>query len=139
MQKYVWTKELSVDVDEIDEQHKHFFEIVNSVMAVADQEAPKAQDLRLEIVRLKNYSIYHFMTEEKIFYKYDYPDTKVHVAAHNAYRKGIEQLILKLSVQGVDIKELAEETAKFGGDWLTNHIKVMDHKYIGFMHKIGLH
>lgn len=40
--------------------------------------------------------------------------------------------------EGTNTKGLGLQIARFAGDWLSQHILVMDKKYAGFMHEQGI-
>ena len=151
MQKYIWTEQYSVGVKEIDEQHQHFFAIANDIIEIAGQENIEIRELLFKITNLNNYVVYHLLTEENIFQRYNYPDARIHVRAHNDYREKMRQFMSEADKvngearegdlgqkEGANTKDLALKIAQFSGDWLTNHILVMDHKYIAFMHEAGI-
>ena len=138
MQKYIWTEQYSVGVKEIDEQHQHFFAIANDIIEIAGQENIEIRELLFKITNLNNYVVYHLLTEENIFQRYNYPDARIHVRAHNDYREKMRQFMSEAEKEGANTKDLALKIAQFSGDWLMNHILVVDHKYIAFMHEAGI-
>ena len=138
MQKYIWTEQYSVGVKEIDEQHQHFFAIANDILEIAGQENIEIRELLFKITNLNNYVVYHLLTEENIFQRYNYPDARIHVRAHNDYREKMRQFMSEAEKEGANTKDLALKIAQFSGDWLMNHILVVDHKYIAFMHEAGI-
>lgn len=138
MSKYIWTEKYSVGVAEIDKQHQHFFEIANDVMEIAEKKDVPLGELLFKVTNLSNYAVYHLLTEENIFARYNYPDAAEHIAAHNAYRGKMKQFISEVEREGADTKALAIKIAEFAGDWLMNHILVMDQKYASFMREAGI-
>ena len=109
MEKFNWTNEYSVGIASIDEQHKHFFGIANSVVDLAAKEVSK-HDLLVSLGELGNYAFYHFGNEEGYFDKFGYQDAPHHIAEHNQYRERIENY-LKRARGEEEIKELAKEMA----------------------------
>jgi len=83
--KYTWDPEYSVEVKEIDKQHKKIFEILERLhVAIRDE---RTDEFITDIIeQLVSYSIYHFKTEEKYFDKFDYKYTKQHKAQHKGYK-----------------------------------------------------
>lgn len=138
MQKYIWTEQYSVGVKEIDEQHQHFFEMANEVVDVAKKTGVSVNELLFKITNLRNYAVYHLLTEENIFNRYHYPEAQEHINTHNIYREKMKEFIAKVEKEGADTKELALKIAQFAGDWLSQHILVMDQKYANFMHEKGI-
>ena len=138
MPKYIWTEKYSVGVKEIDKQHQHFFEIANEIIALAGQEDIATSELLFKITNLSNYAVYHLLTEENIFKRYNYPEAEAHISAHNAYREKMKGFIAEAEKDGADAKNLALQMAEFAGDWLMNHILAMDKKYEEFMREAGI-
>lgn len=138
MPKYIWTEKYTVGVKEIDQQHQHFFEIANDIIEIAEREDVPVSELLFKITNLTNYAVYHLLTEENIFKRYIYPDAPAHISAHNAYREKMKEFVAEVEKEGIDTKKLAIDIAQFAGDWLSNHIIVMDQKYTGFMRENGI-
>ena len=138
MPKFIWTEKNSVGVEEIDKQHQHFFALANEIIALSEQADVQLRGLLFKVTNLSSYAVYHLLTEEKIFKKYDYPDAKEHITAHDVYREKMKKLVDAVEKESPDTKALSNEMAAFAGDWLTNHIMAMDKKYVDFMHKNGI-
>lgn len=138
MQKYIWEEKYSVGVKEIDNQHKHFLEIVHQIIDLTDQENILSDDISAKISDMNDYAIYHFTTEENFFKHFAYPETEEHIATHDAYKERIDKFIAETEKAEMDTKKTALEMAEFAGSWLTNHIMAMDQKYTDFMHKNGV-
>lgn len=138
MPKFTWTKEYSVGVEEIDEQHQHFFALANEIIALSEQADVQIRELLFKVTNLSSYAVYHLLTEENLFKRYNYPDATAHISAHNAYREKMKQFVAQAEKEGTDTKKLALEIAEFAGDWLMNHIIVMDKKYVDFMREVGI-
>ncbi|MFA6521917.1 MAG: bacteriohemerythrin [Candidatus Gracilibacteria bacterium] len=139
MDRFIWTKEYSVGIELIDNQHKHFFEITNNILDYADQ---KDLSNRNEIVNLindlGNYALYHLSTEEEYFDKFKYPDAPAHIEAHNNFKKTAKALFDEVIKADTNIKATAQKAALFAGSWLFQHILSMDKKYSQFFIDHGL-
>jgi hemerythrin len=138
MEKYIWTKNQSVGVEEIDIQHHHFFDITNDLISKSEQENFSAWDLVLIVTYLNNYATIHLLTEENIFKRYNYFDAEEHIAKHDAYREKMKEFMARVELEELGSKKLALEIAEFAGNWLMNHIMVEDKKYVGFMIENGI-
>lgn len=138
MEKFNWTDGYSVGVEEIDTQHKHFFEIANDLVALADSEAPEKDHLFALLGKLGNYALYHMSTEEEYFEKYDYPDVAPHIAAHDTYREVIKQYLSDIRADDADVPTLAKKAALYSSSWLASHITGMDQQYSRFFNEHGL-
>jgi hemerythrin-like metal-binding protein len=136
--KFIWTKEYSVNVQEIDEQHQEFFSIVNSILEAAENEATTKETLITDLGKLGDYAFYHLSTEEELFKKFNYPQAEEHVQIHKMFREKAQALI-DAAVKGeLNTKDIVKEAAEFAGDWLQKHIMVMDKQYTEFFNANGL-
>jgi hemerythrin len=132
MEKFIWTKKYSVGIDSIDEQHKHFFEIANSLVETALNDAATKEELVALLGSLGDYAFYHLNTEEKYFDELHYPDAQTHTEEHNRYREQVKKFLDSLENQEADTKKLAKEAAIYSGNWLFHHILLVDKKYTEF-------
>ena len=118
---------------------------------MAGKENVLLHELLFKITNLSNYAVYHLLTEENIFNRYNYKDAEMHIAAHNAYREKMKQFMSEVDKvngearegdlgqkEGADTKNLALQMAEFAGDWLMGHILAIDQKYTKFMHEMGI-
>jgi hemerythrin len=137
MNKFIWTEKYSVGVKTIDEQHKRFFEIANSIVDLEEKDASR-EELLAALGQLGDYALYHLNTEEKYFDELHYADAERHVAIHNQYREKIKDYFEKARNEKTDIKELAKEIASYSNDWLSYHILIMDKQYTKFFIEHGL-
>ena len=138
MERFVWTEDISVDVEEIDDQHKHFIEIVNSLVDLSNQSEILREELVVRAMQLGDYALVHFGTEEEYFETFQYENTVAHKAAHDRYRTQFQDLLNQIRDESSNTKELAAYTADFAGKWLIHHIKVMDKQFTESFHKHGL-
>ncbi len=137
MEKIIWENKYSVGIQKIDEQHRHFFEIANSVLDLT-QKTPAKEEVFAVLEKLGDYAFYHFGTEEKYFDKFHYPSAVDHIAAHNQYRETIKKYLDEIRSEGVDTSEFAQKIAFYSGNWLIGHILEVDRKYTKYFHEQGL-
>ncbi len=140
MEKFIWNNDYSVGVALIDEQHQHFFEIANEIIDLADKKETGKEALFAYLGELGDYSLYHLGTEEKFFDEFKYENAPQHKVAHDAFRVTIKEHLdaAQNATTDDDIMRLSEVAAAFTGDWLKNHILVMDKQYTAFFHEHGL-
>lgn len=84
-----WTNDLSINVVEIDEQHKDLFARINYFLEAIDRGTDEAA-LQELMDFLEQYIVVHFDFEEKYMDKYSihgYPDAVQHKAAHKAFKR----------------------------------------------------
>lgn len=129
-----WNDSFSVNVAEIDQQHKKLISMINELSDAMKQ--GKGKDILGKIVNsLLGYTATHFKTEENYFDQFGYPDTDSHKKEHIAFvqkvsdfKDGFEKGSLSLSI----------EVINFLSDWIQNHIKGTDKKYSPFFNEKGL-
>jgi len=76
-----WKDEYSVNVKEIDEQHKVFLKILNNLY-VAINNYSIDKELTKILEELVDYTKLHFSTEEKYFEQFNYSHTEEHKEEH---------------------------------------------------------
>ncbi|MBD3311778.1 MAG: bacteriohemerythrin [Candidatus Magasanikbacteria bacterium] len=131
-----WEPIYSVNVKEIDEQHKKMFDIINRIYSLTEKSIKEDESLKV-IEELIDYGNYHLDTEEKYFKKFDYPDTDSHIAQHDNYKKRV--LEMKNKLEKSSDKEFYIELSNFLRDWWLGHIQNVDHKYSDFFNQKGLY
>lgn len=129
-----WDDSLSVNVGEIDQQHKMLVAMINELNDA--MRMGKGKDVIGKIINsLFGYTATHFKTEEKYFAQFGYPDTDNHKKEHAAFvqkvmdfKDGFEKKKLSLTIEVMD----------FLSNWLKNHIKTTDKKYSQLFNEKGL-
>jgi hemerythrin len=129
-----WNDTLSVNVNEIDQQHKNLIRMINELNDAMKQ--GKGRTVIGKIIKdMIDYTTTHFKTEEGYFDRFGYPEAAGHKREHalfvekvSAFSKGFEEEKLSLSIEVLD----------FLSDWLKNHIKGTDRKYSEFFNRKGL-
>jgi hemerythrin-like metal-binding protein len=118
----VWGQILSVEVDEIDEDHRKLLDIFNILNhSLIDEESPDYLAAILE--ELINCTIWHFSHEERLMLKYGYEEIEEHKAMHQELIKSAKELQHKILQAG---KSIADEDVVFLERWLTEHILTDD-------------
>ena len=129
-----WDDTLSVNVAEIDQQHRELIAMINELNSA--MKMGKGKDALGGIVnRLISYATTHFQTEENYFAQFGYPDTEDHKKEHvafvqkvSSFKEGFEKRELSLTI----------DVMSFLSDWLKNHIMGTDKKYTRFFNEMGL-
>lgn len=127
-----WTSEMSIGMKDIDDQHRHFVDIINRTKKASDTGATK--DAQKEVLTdLIEYARYHFETEEQYFEKFSYP----HTAEHKAEHAKLLAKVLAFSDRFEEGEEIAQEILAFLKDWLTDHLMKHDMKYAKYFKSNG--
>lgn len=129
----IWKDEYSVNVKEIDSQHKHFIGLLNKMYDEAVKPTSKSQLSKI-LDDLITYGVEHFNTEEKYFKKFKYPDTDEHVKVHEELKS---KLVFYKGKHEAG-EDIAFELLDFIEDWLVYHLAYYDQKYSKFFNENGL-
>ena len=84
----VWSDDYSINVTEIDEQHKKLLEHVNKLHAGVEAQIDK-QDLHQLVMDLYEYAVFHFSFEEKLMKQHGMDHIKKHHKEHKLLLKPV--------------------------------------------------
>lgn len=129
-----WNNDLSVGIEEIDEQHKVLLNLINRLYQGIVQQTDVAvlQEIFNELVQ---YTVVHFAVEESLMRIFDYPTYDDHKHYHEELTKQVVDFHIKFKANRTPI---SMELLTFLRKWLTNHIMVEDKKYTTFFLERGL-
>lgn len=129
-----WDDKYSVNVSEIDNQHKKLVDLINKLHDAMKQ--GKSKEVLSEIIsELINYTDVHFKTEEKYFDKFNYPKSDAHKTLHKNFVNKVLDFKNKYESGNA---ALSIEIINFLKDWLINHINGSDKEYSSFFNEHGL-
>lgn len=129
-----WSEQYSVNIKDIDEQHRHLIKIINKMHEVVVS-GTEQQEIERIIEELFEYTNYHFKTEEKLLETYGYPEQVSHKKEHDTLLKQLLKLKVRL-IKGSATVSL--ETFAFLNNWLVNHILASDKKYSPYLNSKGI-
>jgi hemerythrin-like metal-binding protein len=138
MEKFVWTPEYSLDIGIIDEQHQHFFGIVNEIYDILEANKSDSAELIKVINELRDYAFYHLSTEEKYFNQFAYSDIANHMEYHMMFREQSDKYFERINSGNEDLPKLALEITDFAKNWLMKHILVADKMYAPLFKEHGI-
>jgi hemerythrin len=130
-----WQDSFSVNIKEIDDQHRVLIDKVNILHDAMLMN--KGQEIQKEtIYGMVDYATVHFDTEENYMQRFHFPDFSSHKAEHDRFTK-----------KALELKERAEsngfiltiEILVFLKEWLQNHILGSDANYAEHFNKHGLY
>ncbi len=124
-----WSDKLSVNIDEIDAQHKKLIELINRLND-AWKEDFKREDVRSVFMELIEYTKYHFTSEEKYMEKINYPGLEAHKKQHAAFVNKLKNLQAKCSYNS---REVYTDLLSFLSNWIVVHIMHSDQEYVPYM------
>lgn len=129
-----WNTNLSVNVQEMDDQHKILIGIINQLHE-AMRAGKGSEEVVLITEQMINYAHSHFKAEERILVVKSYPGFTQQKSEHDVFLK--KALGFKNDVaQGK--MALSVPVSNFLREWLVNHIQVEDKKYGMFLNSRGI-
>ncbi len=134
MQLIQWDDSMSVNVQEIDQQHQQLIALMNTLHDAMLQRKAKTA-LGEVLAGLVAYTGSHFATEEQYFDEFGYPEADAHKSIHREFVKQVtdfqDGFATGRLMLSMDVMDFLEE-------WLLNHIKGDDHRYGPFFNEHGL-
>jgi hemerythrin len=129
-----WNDSYSVNIKEIDSQHKILIGLINELHD--GMKVGKGKDILKKILdELVKYTVYHFDHEEKLFTSYKYPESSPHKMAHTNLIQQVKSLKENYD-KGKTV--LSMDVMNFLKDWLVNHIIGTDKKYSIYLNGKGV-
>ncbi len=126
---FEWNNDYSVGIEEIDKQHKHLIGIGAELMGMVKHHSN--DDLYDDVIdaveRLKDYTVYHFATEERMLEDVGFDGLDEHKIEHQRF---IDQLNeVDLTDLDVNQTEFIMDILKFISTWIFKHIIGSDFEY----------
>lgn len=132
MKDIVWGHVLSVEVDEIDDDHRKLVKIFN-ILNHAVTEGESRDYLAAVLKELVNCTVWHFSHEERLMLKYGYDEIEEHKAAHQELIDSARELQQKILQAD---KTMADEDIEFLERWLTEHILTDDMRLGAYLSQV---
>lgn len=120
----IWTEDLSVGVELIDQQHQELFRRVNKLLA-ASRRGLARHEVGPMLDFLGQYVIEHFEAEEAAMRASVYPDYSTHKAQHDGLKRELAHFSERLTSAGANVA-LVVELNRTVCAWLTNHVRRSD-------------
>jgi hemerythrin-like metal-binding protein len=118
----VWSRVMSIGVDEVDEDHRRLVDLFNLLNHAVGEGEP-LDYLAAILEELINCTVWHFSHEERLMLKHRYPETGEHKAEHRALIESARALQEKILQAGTRIED---EDLAFLEHWLAEHILTSD-------------
>jgi len=132
-----WDESFSVGVKEIDQQHQKMVAILNEVYKMVSANNYSDSGIKEILKELTDYADYHFSTEEKYFWQFDYDKTASHIEVHNDYRKRVDEM--KEQYNSQPRHDILVDLSIFLNGWWIWHINHSDKEYTQCFHDHGLY
>ena len=129
-----WNEKYSVGVHALDDQHSGLFNILNELHAAMMK--GQAQTLTGPLLKkLVEYTHTHFVAEESMMARTNYPGLAEHRALHQDLVKQVEGYVARFDRGEITLNV---HLLNFLRDWLTNHIQKTDHQYGPWLNEHGV-
>ena len=123
-----WDGSLLTGHPGVDADHERLVSIYNHFEeAVSDRKEKEVVEKLL--VELADYTMAHFIPEERVMVRHNFPDYRGHKAQHDALLNRLSELIGDLENGS---GEIAEEALQFLRGWITGHLMTWDRAFADF-------
>lgn len=131
--KFDWCQEMECGIKIIDEQHQEMFRIGRDMEQLILHGCENATNKQLlDIVcELREYSAYHFYTEEALMEKYYYPNLARHMAEHMDFKTHV--LEIDMPTLAKEPNRVLTELKDSLQDFLFNHVLAEDKELAAFI------
>ena len=134
--KLEWSSKHSVNVKEIDEQHKYFIGLINEMFEDLERrEVEEVVDDTLNQVAA--YAQFHFATEEKRMAQCGYKGIEEQKAAHAQLLRPLAELLDERKVT-LDIYAYYYDLLDFLTEWLLNHLQTENTQFSKCLNDHGI-
>ncbi len=132
MKDLIWDNTLSVQVQEIDEDHLRLVELFNLLGHAVEEGAPRdyIEALLDELIAC---TVWHFKHEERLMIRHGYGGYQEHRREHDELIESVKALQQERQQQSVDI---TAEDIQFLEHWLTGHILGADMDLGAFLSEV---
>lgn len=125
MAKFIWTDQLNVGIEVIDQQHRRIVEYINQLDDARSNNSSR-EEIGFMINELVDYTISHFGFEESLQEEAGYPFLKSHQKVHELFTKRVADFQTRYN-NGEDVTKGLNSLLV---TWLFNHIKRDDNDYV---------
>lgn len=118
MKTIQWDDSLSVEVDEIDEDHRRLIDLFN-ILSTSVAKNDSAEYVQAVLEELISCTVWHFRHEERLMLLHNYPNIAEHKAEHTALIESAGQLQANFQKE---LRLLTNDEIDYLEEWLTEHI-----------------
>jgi hemerythrin-like metal-binding protein len=129
-----WEDAFSVNNTEIDNQHKKWIDIYNTMHeGLTAKEGSSPKNIGAEVLEeMYEYASYHFHFEEEYMTAINYPEVSTHRRLHKNFDTQIYSYIRDIQEGRILLNSQILKTIK---NWLLDHILIEDKKFASFHEK----
>jgi hemerythrin len=131
MSQIAWTPSLSVNHDDMDEQHRSLFALAGKLWDLSYQTDIPAPEAAAAIDALIDYTRTHFAKEERLLERSGYPALSEHRMTHASIFSAVDRMVSRM--HGMDRRLMMRELAEFVSEWMIRHIQADDTRYAPYL------
>jgi len=128
-----WKDTFKIGIAEIDAQHRELFSRLDRLES-ALREGKGREIVFTTFQFLDNYVQRHFRAEEELQALYRYPHLPLHAAEHAAFKKRLNELEDRLTLEDPSEK-LAIQIRALLTNWLITHVTNLDKELTGYINE----
>jgi len=121
-----WDDNYLLGNEQVDNQHRKLFELVNSLVESCDSETAM-DELRSTLNFLLRYTVQHFEDEEALQIRSNFPEYEQHKKMHEDFKVTVRDLVQRF-IESNSSDLLLHDVKKILVKWLINHILEEDKK-----------
>ncbi|MDR2690114.1 MAG: bacteriohemerythrin [Azoarcus sp.] len=129
-----WSEAFVLGIDSIDKQHRWLVDTTNRLYDQIESHHPDQEVIREILEGLAEYTMNHFILEEDLFNRLDYPEAAAHKERHDQFTRHAIELLLKFE----EGEPVSDEALSFLQEWLIHHIMKDDRAYVPFLKRHGI-
>ena len=124
-----WTRKMSVDVPELDDDHKGLLAVINELEVHATNDAD-AEVVRRSLNWLLRYAQTHFAREQAVMTSCKYPMLSEHIDEHRDFVNRMREVLASFDQnQALAAAEIRVTLITYLENWWRHHILAEDRKY----------
>ncbi|MGE5504433.1 MAG: bacteriohemerythrin [Actinomycetota bacterium] len=129
MDPIVWTNEMSVGSEALDDHHRMIIACLNRLQPLLGAEG-RQEEIAAVMSTLEEFVLVHFSEEERAMKRAGFPGWRAHKDLHDKMYDVV--FALKADIEKGDIPD-AQQLYAMLQDWLVHHILGEDRKYVPFL------
>ena len=122
---YQFTDDCLIGVDQIDNEHRRLFELVNEVANLLMRNDINRSDVNAVLMELDEYAVLHFKHEEEYMLEINDPELPRQKKMHQDFVNKLKE-IKQGDMESNDDKETLKNIVEFVARWLFSHILSSD-------------
>lgn len=133
MDRLQWDDSYCINVFDVDDRMKGFFNVVNKYEDYGKIKRKKEEDydeIAEALADVSEYIRQHFSHEEKLLSQYRYPEFSQHKREHTRF---IKRIMAFRRIYSEDPEKIYSDSVNYIRDWIVKHISNDDMRYAPFV------